>query len=112
MKPTPEQLHILQHSLGLDQYGKGNAYRNHFVTGPGTDDYPHCQELVTAGYMLEHPRSTLSGGDPVFTVTDAGKNAVTAYSPKPPRLTRSKQRYQQWLDADAPVPFRQWLGIK
>ncbi|MHB0986236.1 MAG: hypothetical protein ACYC05_11690 [Sulfuricella sp.] len=33
------KLHILQHSLGLDKYGDGNQYRNHFVTGPGSTDF-------------------------------------------------------------------------
>lgn len=29
-------LNILQHSLGLDEYGRGTPYRNHFVTGEGS----------------------------------------------------------------------------
>lgn len=30
---TSEQLHVLQHALGLDKYGQGEMYRNHFCAG-------------------------------------------------------------------------------
>ena len=30
---TPEQLHILQHALGVDKFGLGEQYRNHYVGG-------------------------------------------------------------------------------
>ena len=30
---TPRQLAILQHALGLDQYGHGTFYRNHYCAG-------------------------------------------------------------------------------
>lgn len=43
------KLRILQHSLGLDQYGAGRQYRNHFVTGEGSDGFPLCRELVAEG---------------------------------------------------------------
>ena len=54
---SPEQLQILQHSLGVDQYGQGEMYRNHFCAGDA--DEPICRELVAMGYMrVFHPNQT------------------------------------------------------
>ena len=84
---TPAQLHILQHSLGLDQYGRGESYRNHYVTGEGSNDHVDCMELVALGWMTRRAGNELSGGDDVFRVTDEGRAAVRAWSPSPPKLT-------------------------
>jgi hypothetical protein len=65
---------ILRHALGL---GRGDReYRNHFVTGPGSTDYPHCESLVAAGLMTRREGSPLSGGDPIYSVTEAGRAAL------------------------------------
>lgn len=102
-------LHILQHSLGVDRYGRGTQYRNHFVAG--FDDLENCRELVRLGFMVERPASVLTGGDPVFFVTDAGKRAMRELSPKPPKLTRSQKRYRAWLDSDSGYSFGEWLKL-
>lgn len=91
-------LHILQHSLGVDQHGQGRQYRNHFVTGEGSDDYPDCMEAVRLGLMTMGRRSELTGGMDAFFVTDAGKLYVAENSPPPPKLTRSQKRYRAWLN--------------
>jgi len=106
------KLQILQHSLGVNQYGQGNQYRNHFVTGPKTTDWPHCMALVSEGLMQRHPPSALTGGSDCFTVTDAGRAYVAEQSPKPPKptkLTRGQQRYRAWLRADCGLKFGEWL---
>lgn len=104
MKPL--HLEILQHALGVDQYGRGSQYRNHYVGG--AED---CRSLVALGYMIERPASELTGGDPLFHVTEEGKHAVTMHSPPPPKLTRSQRRYRYWLDVgDAcGLTFGEWL---
>lgn len=104
-------LHILQHSLGLDEYGRGRGYRNHFVTGPGSDDYDACRALVERGLMVEHPPTEISGGGSCFTVTRQGERAVREESPAPPKLTRSQRRYLRFLDADSGLTFGEWLKI-
>ncbi len=110
---TPQQLHILQHSLGVDQYGQGNQYRNHFVTGPGTNDWPYCQALVAAGLMTCHVPSALTGGMPCFVVTPAGIDAVALQSPPPPKLTRSQKRYREWLKGDGVYgSFAEFIGAR
>ena len=90
---TSEGKHILLHSLGLT-YGR-EAYRNHFVTGEGSTDYPHCIALVEAGLMFRRNGGPLSGGDDVFIVTMIGKQVAYACLPK---LTRAQERYRQYLD--------------
>jgi hypothetical protein len=102
-------LHILQHSLGLDEYGRGPQYRNHFVTGEGSDDHPLCMALVKDGLMERRGGSVLTGGDDVFIVTHAGIQFVADNSPTPPKLTRSQKRYQGYLDADCGLTFGEWL---
>lgn len=74
-----EQHNILRHALGLSSVGmKGSdrEYRNYFVTGPGSTDYPHCEALVAAGLMTKHPGHALTGGDPMFVVTEAGREVA------------------------------------
>lgn len=104
-------LEILQHALGVDQHGrtpKGfTPYtRNHFCAGVG--DEPDCRELVALGFMAEHKRTEWL---PYFncSVTDAGKKAMHAESPAPPKLSRSQKRYLHWLDADCDMSFGEWM---
>ncbi len=105
---TPRQLEILQHSLGVDQYGHGRMYRNHFCAGGGDVDI--CRSLVELGYMREH-RTTELFPDYNCSVTEAGKEAVRQQSPKPPKLTRSQQRYREFLHADTGYSFGEWLKL-
>lgn len=71
---TPQELHILQHSLGLTRGTE--IYRNHFVTGPGENDFEHCCSLVDKGYMTKQRSSLLHEHDRVFSVTEEGKRMV------------------------------------
>ena len=106
-----EDLHILQHALGLDDYGQGHAYRNRFVTTPSTVDWPLCMAHVEAGRMERRGPHELFGGEEsyCFVVTDAGRQYVKEHSPEPPRLSRSQRRYRAYLAADCGMPFGEWL---
>lgn len=73
---TDRQLEILRHALGLKSDGSGRAYRHHFVTGPGSDDYNDCTALVECGLMVRRRGNALTGGDDLFLVTDAGRAAA------------------------------------
>lgn len=114
MQLTKTQLHILQHSLGVDDYGRGKQYRNHFVTGPVSHDFNDCRALSEAGLMKDHGADKmLCGGSHCFTVTPEGKDAVAKQSPVPPKISRSKQRYRDWLksvDAHG-YSFGDWLKL-
>jgi hypothetical protein len=92
-------LHVLQHSLGLDKYGHGNRFRNHFVAGG--DNLVICREATSQGLMKEHQATAISGGSPWFSVTPEGIEYIAANSPvKPPepKLTRSQQRYRRYRE--------------
>lgn len=103
-------LHIIQHSLGVDQFGQGNQYRNHFVTGEGSIDHPICMEAVGLGLMeIRRAKYEMYGGDDVFAVTTAGKQWMAENSPAPPKLTRSQKRYRAYLDSDSSVSFGEWM---
>jgi len=105
---TPEQLHVLQHALGVDEYGQGKQYRNHFCACGG--DIGICESLIEIGLMKQH-RTTEVFPDFNCSVTEAGKLAMAEQSPKPPKLTRGQQRYSDFLDwADATGgTFREFL---
>jgi len=106
-------LHIIQHSLGADQFGQGNQYRNYFVTGEGSVDHPICMKAVDLGLMeIRRAKYELYGGDDVFAVTAAGKQWMAENSPAPPKLTRSQQRYQRYLESDSGVSFGEWMKRK
>lgn len=107
-----KKLHILQHSLGVDNHGQGDQYRNHFVTGADSDDWPACRELVAEGLMTETPGNAITGGGSVFRVTPAGVDYVALHSPAPPKLTRSQRRYEAFLDADSGMRFGEWLKLR
>lgn len=103
---APHLLHILQHSLGVDAYGQGRQYRNHYVAGG--DDVALCRELANLGYMKERAATQLSGGDPWFNVTDEGIDAVALFSPEAPPPPKRTQ-FDEYLDYDSCDSFGQWL---
>lgn len=103
-------LHILQHSLGVDEHGRGQQYRNHFITGEGSVDYPICAEAVERGLMeCRRKGYELYGGDDVFSVTPAGRQWMAENSPAAPKLTRSQERYQAWMHQDSSESFGDYL---
>lgn len=107
------RLHILQHSLGLDQYGRGARYRNHFCTGPGSKDFDDCRALSEQGLMVDHGTGKWTGDMHIFTVTPLGDDFVAKNSPPPPKLTRSQRRYAEYLSvADHFESFGHWLKYK
>ena len=66
---------LARHALGLpNKHGK--PYRNHFVTGDGSTDYPHWDSMVEAGAATVSRGNVLSGGDDVFRLTPAGVAAA------------------------------------
>lgn len=117
---TPElnssQLQILQHALGLDQYGQGEMYRNHFCAGESDEDI--CRQLVAMGYMRLWPHADPNTGEtpgyPYYncSVTEAGKTVVLAQSPKPPKLTRGQQRYRRFLRAGLGISFGEFIKME
>ena len=107
-----ELLHVLQHSLGVDKFGRGTQYRNRFVTGEDSVDHPFCMKAVERNLMTRHAGSALTGGMDLFCVTDEGRRFVAEQSPKPDRKQRAKDRYSRFLDLSDVIPdltFRRFL---
>lgn len=71
-----DRVEILRHALGIRKPGD-RQYRNHFVTGPGSDDYDACESLVADGLMTKRSGNVLTGGDPCYFVTEAGRAEAT-----------------------------------
>lgn len=110
MTLTAEQLHILQHSLGLDAHGRGRSYRNRYATH--RDDgsaFNDCEALAAAGLMRNHGPISAWGSMLLFSVTDAGKDAIREQSPPSPKLTAGQQRYREWQALDCSIPFGEWV---
>ena len=106
-----ESLLVLQHALGLDDYGRGKSFRNHYVAGEGCDSWGLLMEHVASGRMTRRWPNDLYGGGTsyCFTVTDAGREYVRTHSPQPPKQTRAQKRYQAFLDADCGLTFFEWI---
>ena len=104
---TEDQLSILQHALGLDKYGQGQMYRNHFCAGGKDEDV--CRELVAMGLM----RVFAPNASPLpyynCAITVEGIEAMRRESPKPPKLTRAQKRYREWLRVSDLIGFGDWL---
>jgi hypothetical protein len=107
-----QRLHVLQHSLGLDSYGRDVLHRNYFVTREGSTDWPVCVAAVADGLMTQTHGNSITGGDDVFRVTPAGEVWVQQHSPKAPTLTRSQQAYRDYLAADTGLSFGAWLKAR
>ncbi|HHA2425627.1 hypothetical protein [Stenotrophomonas maltophilia] len=103
------ELQILRHALGVGEGGLERSYRSHFVTGPGGADHQHCMALVARGFMVRRAGNAITGGSDLFNVTQAGRAAVQEHTPPLPKLTRSQQRYQQFLRYDGGVTFGEYL---
>lgn len=112
---NPNQLHILQHSLGCNQYGitehrfprDEEYYRNHYVSQADAN----LMGLVNLGFMTVRPGSMLSGGTEclVYQVTPAGIAAMKSESPKPPKVSKARGRYLKFLNADLSCSFGEYL---
>lgn len=109
---NPSHLHILQHSLGVDKYARGSRYRNRFITEPSSVDGVLCQELVAHGLMKDHGPQSIAGGMTFYSVTHEGEKEMEQHSEKPPKLSRSAQRYRSWLKADCGISFGEYLKLK
>jgi hypothetical protein len=88
---------LLWHSLGIDE-DRREPYRNYFATSPNTTDYPDLVLLVDAGLMRVDKAPKWSCSDLTFRVTEEGKIKALETLPVPPKISRSKMRYQRFLE--------------
>lgn len=107
---TPEQADVLLHTLGLTEPGSRST-RNLFVTGKGDPRLADLEALVAAGLMREtRAPGFLAEGDRVFKATALGQAHALSIQPKPPKLTRSQERYRRWLEGPGDfMSFRDYI---
>jgi hypothetical protein len=74
MSLSPAERHVMEHATAWRH--KQRLYRNHFVAGPGHDNWGVLKALCDRGLMRQSRGSELSGGDSVFVVTDEGLAAL------------------------------------
>ena len=105
--PSKEDIHILQHSLGLtDPYAKGRMYRNYYAAGP---EEPTLDALVEKGLMVRG-RTYNEGTGQYYHVTEDGKKVALENMPKPP--SKKARRYSRFLNAKDAYPdltFKEFL---
>lgn len=73
LSTTPQERHIIEHSLGLS-HDRKRSYRNHFATDERGGDYKTIAGLCNRG-LMEKGRQ-ISGGMYYFHVTEAGKKSL------------------------------------
>lgn len=88
--PRDPYLHVLQHALGIDEYGRGESYRNSYVASEGHHSWALLIDLEAAGFMVRCGPHDLFGGGYRFMVTEAGRAYVREHSPKPPKRARRR----------------------
>lgn len=110
MNLTPEQIHILRHSLGLNEKGHGNQYRNYYCTGTGHQQCESVKQLADFGLMA-FSHSINDGRDKIFFVTPQGITMATA-GVVYPKFTRSQRRMRAYRSSDTGLTFREWLATK
>lgn len=100
-----QKLDLLRHTIG---WGR-ESNRNHFVAGEGSANCDICRALVNEGRMVEYAPSDLTGGDPLFLATPAGREWTAANAPPAPKLTPGQRRYRDYLKSDSNLAFGDWL---
>jgi hypothetical protein len=70
-------IELMRHALGVQRLGKtwSAPFRNHFVAGG--DDVAAWDALVADGLAIRKSSGNeLTGGDPLYMVTDAGRTVA------------------------------------
>jgi hypothetical protein len=74
------EIELMRHALGVQSYGAGRRwskpYRNHFVAAG--DNVAVWDGLVAKGFATKRAGNAITGGDPVYYVTDAGREHALA----------------------------------
>jgi len=68
------QIGLARHALGLSYERK--SYRNYFVTGEGTTDFPDWEAMVAGGFATRRGPLKIFAGDYCYHLTRAGAMAA------------------------------------
>ena len=108
MELSKDDIHVLQHSLGITDGGK--EYRNYYCAV--TDD-PQLEALTRSGLMVRGHKIN-DGRNRYYFVTDDGRKVAYKNLPSRPRLTRGQRRYRKWMNISDCYPdltFKEFLTL-
>jgi len=107
METTKHQNELMWHTIGL---GTGEN-RNWFGTSLGNKDSEGFEELIKIGLAEKRNPPSWCGDDVIYSLTEKGIEVANETFPKPKKLTRSKARYQRYLEyGDSFDSFKHFLG--
>ena len=103
---TKEELDIIEHATGRNYNPRHD--RNYFMAGKDSKDLAICRSLTERRFMRGGQAIGWCANDSHFTVTEEGEREYLRLRP-PRKLTRSQQRYEQYLREDSCMKFGEWL---
>lgn len=114
---SKQEKQILLHTLGLREnmrfYEKDKIkkpYRNYFYTDKNTTDFSFIQKLIEKKLMIDTGKGWPGQDGTYFCATDKGiKLAKEIAYNSIEKLTRSKKRYQLYLNCEVEETFIEWL---
>lgn len=110
---SPEQMHILQHSLGLSKR-HDKPYRNYYTVYAESRDIQDLERLATKGLMANGGKSPVNADMIYFYVTEKGRQVAIENLPEDKRSPGQK-RYERFLDLKDVCPdltFKEFLTGK
>ncbi|QZI72861.1 hypothetical protein K5F93_11505 [Pseudomonas protegens] len=115
IEATEQQIALLWHTLGLRPECSDNrtAYRNRFLAGPGHDDVPDLEALVSQGLMgSRKPPAFCDQSEVLYFATERGEQFAIEQMPPPSKLSNFDaylrvsdcyEHFAQFLDINVPL---------
>lgn len=106
---------LTKNQIGIMKHTVSDRDRNWFGTSKGCQDANDFDELVKLGFAEEHQPPSWSGDTALYSLTEEGKKIVNKIEleefKNKQKITRSQQRYQDYLHSDIDCTFAEHLGI-
>lgn len=83
-----------------------------------SDEDDILKGLVEKGFLNDYGPQAIAGGMHCYVTTPSGRQAINEWkaslppAPTPKKITRSQQRYQDFLNADRGLSFAEYIGAK
>lgn len=104
---------LTKNQIGIMKHTVSDRERNWFGTSKGCQDANDFDQLVKLGFAVDRQPPPWSGDTALYSLTEEGKKIVNEIELEEfknrPILTKSKRRYNAFLDLDCPQSFGEWL---
>lgn len=105
---SPEQLHILHHTLGVTPERR-EPYRNYYMAGSGHHSMHLLETLEAVGFMRRSkPPAFCDQDDVLFSCTETGRSYALEHLPPEPKRTK----YDEYCRSELFDGFGAFLGIR